>query len=206
MIKAKDGGIKGIVVYDSNYGNTGMVAETIAAALNYKAAPVNEFPPERLLAYEHVIMGSPTHMSRPTDVMLNFLIGLPGRVLSGVNFTCFTTCVDGKDLSPINRGFSMLEPHRLSEIKLPKYVLQTLPQEVQHRLAELEEKLPLNRAMLPSPPSLILPSHAAQIMSVLLREAGANMFGKSADFYVQDIEGPLKEGELDRAVEWVKTL
>ena len=81
--------MKGIVVYDSKYGNTGMVAEAIAAALNYKAAPVNEFPPERLLAYEHVMMGSPTHMARPTDTMLNLLIGLPGKVLSGVNFTCF---------------------------------------------------------------------------------------------------------------------
>jgi flavodoxin len=198
--------MKGLVVYDSKYGNTGLIAEAIASTLKYKAMPVSEIPPERLLAYEHVILGTPTHMARPSDAMINLLIGLPGNVLTGVNFTCFSTCVDGRDLGLIDRGFSMLETHRHSEIKLPKHVLQSLPQEVQHRLAEVEEKLPLSRAMLPSPPSLILPSHAAQIMSILLHEAGAAPLGKAVNFYVQDIEGPLKEGEIDRATEWAKEL
>jgi flavodoxin len=199
--------MKGLVVYDSKYGNTGFIAEAIAAELKYKAVLVSEIHPERLLAYEHVIIGSPTHMSRPTDTMINFLIGLPSGVLSGVNFTCFSTCLDIKNLSLKDRGFNLYDVHKQSNIKLPKHIMQSLPNEVQERLANLESLLlPKNRPVLPNPPSLIMPSHAAQIMSLLMHEAGATAMGKPQDFYVDGIEGPIKEGELDHAAEWANTL
>lgn len=197
--------MKGLVVYDSKYGNTGLIAEAIASTIKYKATAVSEIPPERLLAYDHVILGTPTHMVRPSDAMINLLIGLPGNVLAGVNFTCFATCMDIKNLSIKDRGFNLVDVHNHSKIKLPKHILQSLPSEMQDRMTSFEDNWS-NRPKPPTPPSLIMPSHAAQIMSIAMHEAGASALGKSQDFYVDEIEGPLKEGEIDRAVEWAKVL
>jgi flavodoxin len=46
--------------------------------------------------------------------------------------------------------------------------------------------------------------HAAEPMSDIMKKRGGELLIDPVGFYVQDTEGPLKEGEVDRAVEIVR--
>lgn len=48
--------------------------------------------------------------------------------------------------------------------------------------------------------------YAAESMEKKLRKKGAKFAAESAAFYVKESEGPLKDGELDKAIEWAKKL
>jgi flavodoxin I len=48
--------------------------------------------------------------------------------------------------------------------------------------------------------------YADKVMVGELQKKGANMVSIGQGFIVKDSEGPLKEGELERAAEWAKTL
>lgn len=47
-----------------------------------------------------------------------------------------------------------------------------------------------------------LPASAARTIARLVRRRGLRLVGRPAGFLVEDIEGPLCSGELDRATEW----
>ncbi|WP_454044363.1 flavodoxin domain-containing protein [Cellulosimicrobium sp. Marseille-Q8652] len=51
-----------------------------------------------------------------------------------------------------------------------------------------------------------LPGSAARGAAKVLRRAGFRMLTPPASFYVGDVEGPLDEGELDRAESWGRSL
>ncbi len=51
-----------------------------------------------------------------------------------------------------------------------------------------------------------LPGSAARGAAKVLRHAGFRMLVPPASFYVGDVEGPLDDGELDRARAWGRTL
>jgi len=46
--------------------------------------------------------------------------------------------------------------------------------------------------------------YAAEPMGTMMQKRGAKLLLDPIGFYVKDTEGPLKEGEKDRAVNWVK--
>ena len=48
--------------------------------------------------------------------------------------------------------------------------------------------------------------YAAEKMAKKMLKKGYEQTGKNEWFYVADSEGPLKEGELERAVEWVEKM
>ena len=48
--------------------------------------------------------------------------------------------------------------------------------------------------------------YAARRMAESLKKKGASLVVPPEGFFVKDREGPLKEGELERAAEWVKTI
>jgi hypothetical protein len=48
--------------------------------------------------------------------------------------------------------------------------------------------------------------YAAKRIADQLKKAGGNLIVPSEGFYVEDTEGPLKAGELERAAAWAKDL
>jgi len=48
--------------------------------------------------------------------------------------------------------------------------------------------------------------YAAKPMADRLKKSGGNLIMPPEGFYVKGMEGPLKEGELERAAEWVKQI
>lgn len=48
--------------------------------------------------------------------------------------------------------------------------------------------------------------YAAQPMAIKLRKRGGTPVGTPEGFFVRASEGPLKEGELERAAAWAKGL
>lgn len=53
--------MRAVVVYESMYGNTRTIAETIAAELDAPAVPVKEATSDVLTTADLVVIGSPTH-------------------------------------------------------------------------------------------------------------------------------------------------
>ena len=87
---------KGIVVYDSNFGNTERIARALARGLEEKGAEVNclridEVDVEGLAGYDFIAVGGPTHMIRTSKPMKAFLQKLTTVDLSGLKGFSFDT-------------------------------------------------------------------------------------------------------------------
>jgi len=84
-----------LVVFDSNYGNTRIVAEQIAAALGEGTAVVSVvgLTPERLTGVELLVVGCPIIGWRPSAPMQAFLAQLGVGMLHGVRAAAFDTRV-----------------------------------------------------------------------------------------------------------------
>lgn len=80
-----------LVIYDSNFGNTKTIAETIGKELGAKVAKVTEIKAEDLKGYDLLIVGTPIIGWRPTVNLQAFLDKLPD--LNGVKATTFDTRV-----------------------------------------------------------------------------------------------------------------
>jgi len=102
--------LRGIVVYDSNYGNTERVARALARGLEegmeVDCLSIGEVNPGRLQEYDFIALGGPTHMIRPSKPMKEFLEGLRAVDLEGVRGFSFDT----RNESRMNgRGWLLLE-------------------------------------------------------------------------------------------------
>lgn len=82
-----------LIVYDSQFGNTKMLARVIAAELmksgKAKAIHVSEASPPKLRGIDMLIVGSPTQAWRPMSDILAFLKYLPD--LKGMRAAAFDT-------------------------------------------------------------------------------------------------------------------
>jgi flavodoxin len=83
--------MKALVVYDSNFGNTQEIAETIAAEIGAKAIKITAVNPSDLSGLDLLIVGTPIIGWKPTIKTQSFLDKLPK--LSGVRATAFDTRV-----------------------------------------------------------------------------------------------------------------
>lgn len=81
--------MKTLVVYDSTYGNTKLIAEAIADTCKARLIQVNDVRQADLEALDLLIVGSPTHGGRPTEETQAFLDNLP--TLKGLKVTAFDT-------------------------------------------------------------------------------------------------------------------
>jgi flavodoxin len=151
--------MKGLVVYDSVFGNTKQVAEAVAAALGYPLISISALTPEQLSGNEHLVFGSPTRGFRPTEPMQKFIKELPAGSLKGVQVSTFDTRMDVKE---VNNGF----------------------------LTFMEKIF----------------GYAADPLAKSLVQKGATLRGKPEGYFVHASEGPLWDGELDRAAAWAKAL
>lgn len=93
---------KVVVIYDSKYGNTKLVAETIAGTLNEdseieaEVVPVKETTSDLIAASNAMLIGSPNHMGNSTRRIKKFIDSLEGMQLEGRIAAVFDTYI-GKD-------------------------------------------------------------------------------------------------------------
>ena len=74
-----------LVLYDSNYRNTKLIAKTIAQVLHTNAKSVKKFTDLKPDEYDLLVIGSPINGWRPTPTMMNYLKGLEPNSLQGKN-------------------------------------------------------------------------------------------------------------------------
>lgn len=157
-----------MVVYESVYGNTRVVAEAIADALGaVSAVPVHEAP-TKLEGVELLVVGGPTHMHGLTTSRSRRLASEAGA----------------EDGQPVERGAA--ERPGLREW------LRDLPDGEHVCAAAFDTRLDRSPA---------LTGVAAHGIARRLRRHGYTLLA-SVSFLVEDAQGPLEAGELDRARAW----
>lgn len=141
--------MKAVVLYDTAYGNTRTIAESVASKLGPGAAavPVDGFDPGTLHPGDLLVVGSPINGWKPTARIAESLADLGRRGLAGVQAAAFDTRV-----------------------------------------------------------KLFIHGDAARKMTKSLTEAGATIVSGPMAFYVKGSEGPLLEGEAERAAAWAADL
>jgi len=151
--------MKALVIYDSTFGNTKRIAESIAKGFGYdiSAIPVATVSRHMLDGIDVLIVGSPTQGGRPTKNIQEFIHTIPDNGLQGVRVAGFDTRFKESE-----QNFAL----RLL-IKTIKYAAEKI---------------------------------AARLMS----KGGINAIAEG--FFVTGKEGPLVEGEPDRAEKWGESL
>lgn len=139
--------MKTLIVYDSYYGNTKLIAETVAKELGEgsKVVHVDDIGNEDFKDLDLLIVGSPVLGWRPSDKTSAFLGGI--NSLKGVKICSFDSRV-----------------------------------------------------------KLFIHGDATKKMSEKLVSLGGEMIVEPNMFYVKGKEGPLYEGEIERAKEWAKVI
>ena len=84
-----------LVAYDSEFGNTEIVARAIGEVLGSEGAVevrrVSDVQPEDFMGLDVLVVGSPTQQSNPTKATSTFLKGIPKNGLSGTRVAAFDT-------------------------------------------------------------------------------------------------------------------
>jgi flavodoxin len=156
--------MKSIVIYDSQFGNTEKIAQSIRDVLAEQGevilVRVGDFNQGMLKDAELLIVGSPTQKFRATDAIKGFLKAIPSHQLKGFRVAAFDTRLTQSNIdgTPVLPYF----------VKIFGYAAEPISKELQKRGGEL-----------------VLPPEG---------------------FYVAETEGPLIEGELERAVDWARKL
>jgi len=140
--------MKALVIFDSNLGNTKIIAETIAKELGEgtKIVSVSDFNINELGGINLLVAGSPIIGWKPSEKMGKFLASLGREQLKGLKAATFDTRVK------------------------------------------------------------IFHGDAAKKISQKLIEAGAEIVGKPQAFFVKGKEGPLVNGEIEKAAKWAKSI
>ena len=162
--------MKGIVVYESWFGNTEHVARAVAAGLSARMEteliPVDQAPVDISGRYDLVVVGGPTHafsMSRPTTREDAMRQGATGRHATG-----------------IREWLDRLPEQPYAGVAA---AFDTRVEKVRH-----------------------LPGSAAKKAAKVLHRHGLVMLEKPQSFYVSGVDGPLLDGETDRAEMWGQAL
>ena len=89
--------MKALVLYESMYGNTELVAKSIAGTLKCKAQRFDEVNPSTLNKYNLLILGSPVHGGRAAVIVNDFIKKIPDGILKKVKVAAFDTRFDPND-------------------------------------------------------------------------------------------------------------
>jgi flavodoxin len=109
---------KALILYDSQYGNTGKIAAAIADALGtpdqVSLKRPAEFDPAALTGLDLLVAGAPTQRLSATPAMLNVLKSLPRNALQGVKVAAFDTRLTWEAINamPVLPFFVRLGGHR----------------------------------------------------------------------------------------------
>jgi flavodoxin len=91
-----------IIIYESKYGNTRLVAEKIAegmrqvSGVEVEVRELKEINPGGLSEFDAIVIGSPNHMGNATRSIRKFIDGLAKFSFEGKLAAVFDTCI-GKD-------------------------------------------------------------------------------------------------------------
>lgn len=155
--------MKALIIYDSFFGNTEKVAQTIGDSLrsstDVEVCKVSEIQSEQLKRLNLLIVGSPTRAFSPSPGTKDFLKKIPADGLRGVKAAAFDTRISEDDARPRALRFLMR-----------------------------------------------IFGYAAEPVSKKLRKKGAEIIVAPEGFCVKDTEGPLKQGEIERAATWAKQI
>ncbi|MDP9236190.1 MAG: hypothetical protein M3P30_02125 [Chloroflexota bacterium] len=94
--------MKALVVYDSVFENTAVVARAIAGALSGDVQYVRDADPLEAGGVGLLVVGSPTHGGRPTPAIEAYLKAIPSGSLKHVRVAVFDTRV-----APTERAFPL---------------------------------------------------------------------------------------------------
>lgn len=85
--------MKILIVYDSAYGNTEKIAESIGSAITdeVKTLHISNVHPSELESLDLLIVGSPTQGGKPTPAIQEFLKEVPESTTKGVSVAAFDT-------------------------------------------------------------------------------------------------------------------
>lgn len=138
-----------LIIYDSTYGNTELIARAIAGRLGeretVKLFHAQEAGSPELKGVDLLIIGCPTQRHGFTPALRALLENIPRGALKGVTAAAFDT---------------------------------------RYRMTR------------------IFSGSAAQLIAKRLERAGASLIFPPESFYVVEREGPLEDGELERAIQW----
>ena len=155
--------MKGMVIYDSVFGNTEVIARAIGSALGLvgegEVVRVGEAKVEQLSGMELLVVGSPTRQFRPTPAITEFLKNLALGRLNGVKVAAFDT-----------------------------------------RIAKSDIKSPILAFM------VNLGGYAAKPIAEAMKKKGGDLVLAPEGFFVEDQQGPLKKGEVERAADWARQI
>ena len=149
--------MKTLVIYDSVFGNTEKIAQSVAAALQTIATPVSQVTAEQVREQDVLVVGSPTRGFRPTEGISKFIEALPKNHLANVRVAAFDT----------------------------RIVLDTINSKALRFLVDKG-------------------GYAANTIAKMLQKKGGKLFFTPEGFFVTGEQGPLKDGELERAAEWAR--
>lgn len=162
--------MKAVLIYDSLYGNTEKIAYAIAdglssamdaSAASVEVAKVSDAHPDQLAGLSLLLIGGPTHGSRPSPAIHDFLNRIPQNVLADVQVAAFDTRTDPDQLTGATRVFAKI----------------------------------LDRF-----------GYAAPKISSSLENRGGQVVKLPEGFIVLGTEGPLQDGELERAADWGRSI
>jgi flavodoxin len=87
--------MKTLVIYDTNFGNTRIIAEAIAKGFGNQAKVVSasKISKEDIDQITHIVVGSPIYQWKPTENMMKWLNSLKDNQLAGIKATTFDTRV-----------------------------------------------------------------------------------------------------------------
>lgn len=87
-----------LVIYDSVYGNTEKIAQTIGDAIqgDVKVVRPGEMAPSMWEKLDILIIGSPTQGGRATQVIQDVVTTIPEPILKGINIATFDTRITTK--------------------------------------------------------------------------------------------------------------
>jgi len=152
--------MKILIVYDSFFGNTQEIAESIAGSFdsvgNIILKKVDEVSPEDIFYIDLIVIGSPTRKFGPSESITRFLKTIHPKSLNGVKVTAFDTRMAIEDVTS----------------KFLKFMMMIF-------------------------------GYAAKSIANKLVKKGGYLIAPPLGFYVNGMEGPLKEGEAERAGNWI---
>ncbi len=96
--------MKAIVIYDSKFGNSKLVAQSIAEVIRATLIPVADASVSDIELADLVVVGSPTHGGMPTKEMQDLLSSLPKGVFAKKYVAAFDT-----RMQPDRQGTSCFE-------------------------------------------------------------------------------------------------
>jgi flavodoxin len=143
--------MKALVVFDSAYGNTGEIAQSIGEGIggDVSVLKVDQVGPHDFETAEFILIGSPTYGGRPSTGIQQLLKIIPVSSVKGKKAAAFDTRLEAKI------------------VKLFGFAADKIARE--------------------------------------LKSKGAILLG-SEGFFVKGKEGPLIDGETERAASWAKEL